>query len=597
MKRIFEKNFRHFALFYKYVGNRVFILILSSLLVGLFDGFGLALFIPVFSLAADGNSTNPTESLGELKFLMDWITALGFGLTLNVIMGVMILLFLIKALLKFFDGYYKVKLQNMFVRKLRYQMVDGLGDLEYKKFLYLDAGRIQNTLSSEASKVTYGFLAYFNTVQYVVLLGVYITLALLSNFQFAIMVSIGGYLSNFVFRYLFKNTERASVGVSKLGHIFQSYLVQSVHNFKYLKATDYFSKYKLKLKSIIDQIEVNQRKIGIYSAIMSSTREPIILIVVIAIIIAQINLFGGTIGSILLSLVFFYRALNYIITLQASWQSFISNFGGLSASVEIIQELQDGREDLKFSKDVGKITNVQLDNLSFQYPNGTQVLKNINLEIKKLKTYALVGGSGSGKTTMVNIIIGLFTPTSGRILVNGDDRIELNLASFRRRFGYITQEPVIFNDSLYNNVALWAEKTPENIEKFFKAIQMADLTEFLKTLKENEDTNLGDHGLLVSGGQKQRISIAREMYKDVDILIFDEATSSLDSETERAIKENIDALKGKFTIIIIAHRLSTVKKADNISLLDKGEIVGEGNFEDLILSNKMFKRMVELQEF
>jgi subfamily B ATP-binding cassette protein MsbA len=294
-------------------------------------------------------------------------------------MVVMIILFLIKAIFKFFDGYYKVKLQNLFVRKLRYQMVDGLGDLEYKKFLYLDGGRIQNTLSSEASKVTYGFLAYFNTVQYVVLLGVYIALALLSNFQFAIMVSIGGYLSNFIFRYLFKNTEKASVGVSKLGHVFQSYLVQSVHNFKYLKATDYFSKYKLKLKQIIDQIEVNQRKIGIYSAIMSSTREPIILAVVVAIILVQVNFLGGSIGTILLSLVFFYRALNYIITLQASWQGFISNYGGLSASVEIIQELQEGKEKLSIFKDIDKITHVHLEDISFSYPNGNKVLQEVNI--------------------------------------------------------------------------------------------------------------------------------------------------------------------------------------------------------------------------
>ncbi|TDK47328.1 ABC transporter ATP-binding protein [Algoriphagus formosus] len=597
MKSFITKYFRYFSFFYEYLGNKVILLIVSSLFVGLLDGFGLALFIPVFTIAADGITEENRQALGNLDFLLDWIEKLGFGLNLNVILGVMVSLFVLKSILKFFDGILKTKLQMEFVKKLRYEMVEGLGGMSYKNFVNLDAGKIQNTLSGEVFKVTYSFLTYFSTIQFMVLLSVYVTLAMLSNFQFAILVSIGGYLSNFLFKMIFRFTEKASVGVTAFNHEFQSYLIQAVHNFKYLKATDYFAKYKLKLKAIIDSIEVQQRKIGVYNAFLSSTREPIVLIIVAVVILVQVNLMGGQMATILASLLFFYRALNYVISLQTSWQGFVAHYGGIVAAMELMEEFRSLKESNGKRPEIEQIKEIQLQNLSFEYKQDIPVLKQVNLEVERLKTLALVGGSGSGKTTMVNLIIGLLEPVSGEILINGQTRSSFDKASYRKRFGYITQEPVIFNDNIFNNVTFWDERSPENLAKFEEAIRLANINTFVYSLPEKENTKLGDNGMLVSGGQKQRISIARELYKNVDVLILDEATSALDSETERSIQENIDNLRGKYTIIIVAHRLSTVKKADKILVLDSGDIVGEGNFESLVNSSKVFKRMVELQEF
>ena len=561
------------------------------------DGIGLALFIPVFQMAADGFTQENRDALGNLDFLMDWIEALGFGLNLNVILTVMVVLFLVKSVLKFYDGVWKTTLQMEFVKKLRYEMVDGLGGMSYKNFVNLDAGKIQNTLSGEVFKVTYSFLTYFSTIQFVVLLSVYVTLALLSNFQFAILVGIGGFLSNFLFKMIFKFTEKASVGVTAYNHEFQSYLIQAVHNFKYLKATDYFSKYKLKLKAIIDSIEFEQRKIGVYNSLLASTREPIVLIIVVIVILVQVNYMGGQMATILASLLFFYRALNYLISLQTSWQGFVAHYGGIVAAMELMDEFRSLKEPLGTNPSLEKISAIQIQDLNFSYKPEIPILKNVNLDIEPLKTIALVGGSGSGKTTMVNLIIGLLEPTSGKININSQDRNLIERSSYRRRFGYITQEPVIFNDDIFNNVTFWDEKTPENISRFNDAIRLANIETFVADLPLKESTKLGDNGMLVSGGQKQRISIARELYKNVDVLILDEATSALDSETERSIQENIDNLRGKYTIIIVAHRLSTVKKADQILVLEAGNIVGEGSFNSLVESSKLFKRMVELQEF
>jgi subfamily B ATP-binding cassette protein MsbA len=170
------------------------------------------------------------------------------------------------------------------------------------------------------------------------------------------------------------------------------------------------------------------------------------------------------------------------------------------------------------------------------------------------------------------------------------------MSSFQKHIGYIAQEAVIFNDTIYNNVTFWAEPNSQHISKFNKAINQASLTDFIQTLEDKGNTYLGNSGINLSGGQRQRIAIARELYKDIEILIMDEATSALDSETEKSIQDSIDALKGKYTILLVAHRLSTIKNADQIVFMKKGKIENVGTFQDLLEQREDFKRMVELQE-
>jgi len=195
------------------------------------------------------------------------------------------------------------------------------------------------------------------------------------------------------------------------------------------------------------------------------------------------------------------------------------------------------------------------------------------------------------------MLAGLLIPNEGQLLIDGVQLTPKRVRSFRRMIGYITQEPVVFNDTVFNNVTFGMEKTPENIEKFWDVINKTALTDTIQRMPNKEDSLLGDNGVLISGGQKQRISIARELFRDCSLLLMDEATSALDSENERIIQANINDLKGKYTIVIIAHRLSTVRKADEIYLLENGEIAASGSFQTLQELSPRFRKMVELQEF
>src|SRR5690606_27059476 len=213
------------------------------------------------------------------------------------------------------------------------------------------------------------------------------------------------------------------------------------------------------------------------------------------------------------------------------------------------------------------------------------------------ETIAFVGESGSGKTTIINLIISLLTPNKGNILIDGVDSGTIQKESYRRRIGYICQDPVIFNDTIFNNVTMWDSPTEANHIRFKKVMEQTSLTKFIAELSAQENTLLGNNGINISGGQKQRISIARELYKDVDILVLDEATSALDSETEKNIQDQINELQGKLTILIVAHRLSTIRNANKVVMLEQGQIVDINSFEGLQDTSPRFKQMVSLQAF
>jgi subfamily B ATP-binding cassette protein MsbA len=267
----------------------------------------------------------------------------------------------------------------------------------------------------------------------------------------------------------------------------------------------------------------------------------------------------------------------------------LENMRDFQKEIELNKEENGTISFLKFN-DTIKITEV-----SFSYGE-TKILDNINLEIRKNESIAFVGESGSGKTTLVNLISGLLSGDTGKLSIDGISFNDLDKDSFRKRIGYITQDSVIFNDTIYNNVTFWSESTPENILRFERAIKQASLSEFVQSLPNGKESELGNNGINLSGGQKQRISIARELYKDIDILVMDEATSALDSETELTIQQSIDALQGKYTILIVAHRLSTIRNVDRIVCMNKGKIENEGGFSELVFNHPRFRKMVELQE-
>ncbi|HEX6225454.1 MAG TPA: ABC transporter ATP-binding protein [Chryseolinea sp.] len=236
---------------------------------------------------------------------------------------------------------------------------------------------------------------------------------------------------------------------------------------------------------------------------------------------------------------------------------------------------------------------IEFRNVSFAYDR-EYVLKDINLKIEKGKTIALVGQSGGGKSTLADLIPRFYDPIAGEVLLDGIALPEYNIESLRKYMGIVTQEPILFNDTILNNIAFGMENVRE--EDVIHAAKIAHAHEFVVQMENGYQTTIGERGSKLSGGQRQRLSIARAVLKNPPILILDEATSALDSESERLVQDALDTLMQNRTSIIIAHRLSTIQHADEIIVIQQGEIVERGNHDILIEGNGLYKKFIEIQK-
>ena len=569
--------------------------ILVNLLVGLLDGLGLAMFIPLLGIASGINANTGDENSDVINFIVNLFDSVGVNLNLVNALLFMVVVFSIKGVFYYLRNVYFIKIRVKSVSLLRLNLIKSLNELSYSGFTKLEAGRIQNTMVGELGKVIGALMSFFVYLQHIIMLATYIFLAFIANWQFAILVAIGGSLSNLFYKYINNYTKEKATLLSSKGNSFNAILIQILHNFKYLKATNHYQLFSKKLVNNIHEQEKINLGVGKISSIGESLREPFTIVIITGVIIVQTSYLGESFSSILLSLLLFYRALGHLVSMQNSWNTFLANSSGIDSFETLLSDFKHYQEPLHYQEKIEHIDDISIKNISLSF-RGKKAIDNISFSIKKNSSVAFVGESGAGKTTLANIISGLQTPDDGEIIIEGKSLYKTNLNSFRNHLGYITQEAVIFNDSIFNNVTFWQEKSEENEEKFRKTIEKVSLSEFLNELPEKENTQLGNNGILISGGQKQRISIARELYKDAELLILDEATSALDTETERHIKNNIDLLQGQTTLIIIAHRLSTIKNVDIIYVLDKGKIIASGDFDSLIKSSEKFRKMVELQE-
>ena len=293
-------------------------------------------------------------------------------------------------------------------------------------------------------------------------------------------------------------------------------------------------------------------------------------------------------------LVFFYNIIN---PAKAFSTALYSVEKGL-ASMERIDKILLSESTIIEKPDAVKIEsfnhNIVYENVSFAY-NSTPVLKNISLEIEKGKTFAFVGQSGGGKTTMVDLLPRFWDVTEGKISIDGIDLRDLRIKNLRNLIGNVNQEPILFNDTFFNNIAFGVENAKE--EDVVQAAKIANAHDFIMENEMGYNTRIGDRGDKLSGGQKQRVSIARAVLNNPPILILDEATSALDTESEKLVQEALGNLMKNRTSLVIAHRLSTIKNADLICVLHKGKVVEKGTHEELLTLSGRYKKLHKMQMF
>ena len=589
--------FGSFILFYKitksYLRSRLYIYMLLNILSVVAESIGLLLFIPLFqTLEIDADDSDRVS-----RFIHHTFDALGIEVSVTSSLVLLVCAFILKGFAIFAIGAYREYLTSQLKFDLREKLVKSYSTLDYRYALGRSTGYFGNLIIGETDRALGTIDCFSRCLTCLITTSIFLATALWVYPQLSAIILVAGIVNILLLRYVSKLARRYSGLASQYNARLNELLIELLQSVKYLKATAQFPSIRRLIRETNRKTARLHIKHNLANSAYQAVREPILVIFIAALIFYYVVVQNQGIGVILVPILFLYRCMLEAGFLQNYWQTVCDLSGGLLALHTTFKDFEINKEPIAGTEFSSFKESIEFQNVSFSY-NTTPVLEDINIRIPKYTSVALVGASGVGKTTFVDLLTGILPPGEGKILLDGSSLTTQNLNTYRSKIGYVVQDTVIFSDTIANNISmqLGSKTSPETMLKVRKAAKLSHVHEFVCHLQDGYETIVGEKGATLSGGQRQRLAIARELFKEPEILILDESTSALDSESERFIQQSIADLKGKTTVVIISHRLSTVRHVDNIYVIEDGRIVEEGNFEKLSqMEEGWFRRIYGLQ--
>lgn len=548
-----------------------------------FEGFGFG-FLLAFLQSLISPTAEPFRT-GVEGFDV-WILGIDRGATERLlrVSGLILLSAWIRAVFNYFTQVYTDLAQQRLVDRLRQQVFEQLQAVNLSYFNQVSAGELINTITTEVGKLNFAFaLSAFIFIRFLTLI-LYSALLFTISWQLTVISLALFSVIAIALSRLNDRVRTKSVAVTAANGRFTSTALEFINGIRTVQAfatQDYERKRYYNASSEVVKAGMKATR---QAAIVRPLAEGLATTILIVMIILAVTIFvqNGTLqtASLLTFLFILFRLVPAIHEVNGSRVQLISASGSLRNLRELLRRdnkpyLQDGDRTFEGLKHA-----IEFCTVDFGYDPDQLVLKEISLCIPKGKTTAIVGGSGAGKTTLVDLVPRFYDPVAGKILFDGTDARSLTLESLRKKMAIVTQDTFIFNASVRENIAYGLEHISD--QQIWQAAEQANALEFILDLPEQFETGLGDRGVRLSGGQRQRLAIARALLRDPDILILDEATSALDSESERLIQQSLERLSHGRTVITIAHRLSTIVRADQVVVMEQGRIVEQGSYQTLL---------------
>jgi ABC-type multidrug transport system fused ATPase/permease subunit len=575
----------------------MYILFVLATATAFAQGFGITLLLPLLKATEVGSA----DDMGMAEQLLhDLLSAFGIAESMAGILAFIAVVFVGKGMLEFTRGGYEGYLQAQLLRDLKTKLFDAYSGMDYRYYIQQNAGHFINVINEQVNRFFLSFQFFVGFFTQVVTSLSYFAFAFAITWQFASMALGVGIVLLASFKYLNAYVRRLSRRrSSEMSHL-NKLLVQSLQALKYIVSTGQTSHLRTGVVDSVNRLTGYIFRQQIARAFTKALKEPASVLLIVGLIAIQVAVFNEAIAPIFVALFLFHRGMQSIMAIQAEWQQTMDRIGSVEMvddEFEAVQSNQErtGRRRLGTLQD-----EITLDNVCFAYNEvDGNVLHDVNVSIPANTTVALVGESGAGKSTLVDLLTLMLKPRTGTVRIDGVPHDEIDLASWRAQIGYVSQETVVFDDTVANNISLWEgdlDADPALREQVIHAAEQAYADHFIRDLPNGYQTVVGDRGVRLSGGQRQRLFVARELFKQPNLLLLDEATSALDTESERYIQQSIDALKGEMTVVIIAHRLSTIKNVDYVYVLDEGCVIEDGSYEELrFRENGSFREMVDMQ--
>lgn len=593
----------------RYYPKEIFLNIFFNLLAIVFNLFSFVLIIPFVELLlglSDPPSVEPSFAFNQAA-LTDWgmyhlyqlKESLGNWACLFVISAGYISANLLSNLFRYLGLFFLSPIRNGIIARMRNDFYHHITILPISYFNSSRRGDIISRLSNDLQDIEWSVVCTLQSlvkdpINIIVFAATLIFVSPKLFLYFLLILPVAVFLIAQIGKSLKRNSVKGQV---KLGNVF-SVLEESLNGISVIKS---FDKEEAQLRHFKD-INANYAKTMVKVALRRELSSPLsevlgtIGLVSILIIGGNLVLQGQLQASLFIFFVIIFARL--IPPVQAVVKAYNSLVKG-SASAARIFEVIDADEKIYESDNPKRLSqfsqSIEYHDVSFSYNDEEQVLKNISLTIRHGESVAIVGPSGAGKSTIADLLPRFYDCTEGTISVDGIPIKELRIDDLRGLIGIVSQQCVLFNDTVANNIAFG--HTDVSIDAIREAARIAHADEFIEQLPEGYNTLIGDRGLNLSGGQRQRLSIARAVLKNAPILILDEATSALDTESEKAVQQALDTLLHGHTSIVIAHRLSTIQNADKIVVIDKGRIVEQGTHQQLLAQGGLYRKLVEMQSF
>lgn len=582
----------------------ILISVALSVLFSIFSGLSIYLTIPLLkTLFISGNSV--TDSVPAGNFIRNsmyefekFILSGGKENALFLICALILVSYLLKNITGFFQSLYMQKVEKSVMRDVRYEMYEKINSFSLRYFTSERTGNLISRMTNDVNVIQGGLSAvFFNLFREPLLIIIYLVLALSISWKMTLIALVVFPVTVLVVAKIGSSLRRRSQRMQSKNSEILSVITETIYASKIIRAFNAQNFLNRHFRKESDELYTLTMKNVKASELAQPITEFLTILAGVSII-----WFGGRdiLVTNTLSAEDFLGFLFIIFQLVVP----IKNLSGVnnsiqqsSVSAERIFEIIDYPLEIIESKDAAeKISfdkSIELRNVFFEYVVNKPVIKNVSFKIDKSQVIALVGPSGSGKSTLADLIARFYDVTSGNIFMDGIDIKNISIKSLRNLIGIVQQETILFNDTIRNNIVFGMENVSE--EKLIEICRSANAYDFILKTENGLDTVIGERGLKLSGGQRQRISIARTLLRNPAILILDEATSSLDSQSEITVQNAIEKLMSGRTSIVIAHRLSTVRNADIIFVLDKGGIAESGNHEELLMKSGLYRKLYDTQ--
>ena len=607
-----DENFKKIIPFAKKFKSHIFWNVFFNILYALFSTLSFVALFPLMEVLFKMN-----EAVTELpkytgvwelgtygkQYLQFYITKLsvenGPQYALFLTVALVISTFLFKNIFNYFASQHLTKVKNGVLRDLREKMYDKIISLPISYYSEKRKGDVMARMLGDVNEVQNSFFMVLELIVKEPLTIVFAIIAMMRiSLELTLFVFIFIPISGFIISKIGKSLKSKSQNAQKENGFLISVVEESLSGLKVVKSYNAESYFKTIFNNSIDRLLRLNNSIGKKNNLASPMSE-FMGIVTIAILLwygGNLVLVDKTLNGALF-IVYLGLAYNILTPAKSISKASYAVKNGLAAAERVFEILEVENTITNKENAIVKDTfneKISIENINFSYAE-ENVLKNFSLEVPKGKTVALVGQSGSGKSTIANLLTRFYDVQEGTVKIDGIDIKDMTLHSLRDLMGLVTQDSILFNDTIKNNIRLGKQDATD--EEIIAALKIANAYEFVKDLPNGIETNIGDAGGKLSGGQKQRLSIARAVLKNPPIMILDEATSALDTESEKFVQVALENMMQNRTSIVIAHRLSTIQKADKIVVMQKGEIVEQGTHDELLAINGTYSKLVMMQSF